>query len=116
MMTGAPKVTMDARSRAVRLRSATLFSPEKFDNAPSNNAPGRTLRQIFRRQKIKLNWRILTRVDHSFRRITGDNGDVQQRKKQRVFPGSAIERQDCVAGAKGVSKDFPHGSALGTDP
>jgi hypothetical protein len=40
-ITGAPKVTIDAKSRAVRLRSATLFGPEKFDNAPSNNAPRR---------------------------------------------------------------------------
>ena len=38
------------------------------------------------------------------------------RKKERVFPGSAIEHQDCIAGSKGVSKDFPYGSALGTDP
>ena len=37
-------------------------------------------------------------------------------KKDRVFPGSAIEHQDFIAGSKGVSKDFPDGSALGTDP
>ena len=74
-----------------------------------------TLRQVLRRQKIKLAWRI-PRVDHSFRRITGDNGDVQQGKKQRVFLSSAIERQDCIAGEKSVSKDLPDGSALGTDP
>ena len=75
MMTGAPMVTMDARSRAVRLRSATLFSPEKFDNTPSNKAPGRMLRQMLRRRKIKLNWSvgsfglhlIPTRLDQSFR-------------------------------------------------
>jgi hypothetical protein len=39
MMTGAPMITMDARSRAVRFRFATLFSPERFHNAPSNKAP-----------------------------------------------------------------------------
>ena len=55
-------------------------------------------------------------MDHSFRRITGDHGDVQQGKKLRVFLSSAIERQDCIAGEKGVSKDLPDGSALGTDP
>jgi hypothetical protein len=55
-------------------------------------------------------------LDHSFRRITGDNGDVQQGKKQHVFLSSAIERQDFIAGEKGVSKDFPDRSALGTDP
>jgi hypothetical protein len=54
-------------------------------------------------------------VDHSFRR-TGDNGDVQQGEKQRVFLSSAIEGQDLIAGEKGVSKDFPDGSALSTDP
>jgi hypothetical protein len=54
-------------------------------------------------------------VDHSFRR-TGDNGDVQQGKKQCVFLSSAIEDQDLIAGEKGVSKDFPGGSALSTDP
>jgi hypothetical protein len=70
---------------------------------------------VLRRQKIKLAWRI-PRVDYSFRRITGDNGDVQQRKKQRVFLSSAIEHQDFIAGEKGVSKDFPDSSALGTDP
>jgi hypothetical protein len=66
------------------------------------------------RQKIKL--KRSPRLDHSFRRITGDNGDVQQGKKQRVFLSSAIEPQDFIAGKKGVSKDFPDGSALGTDP
>jgi hypothetical protein len=70
---------------------------------------------VLRRQKIKFDWWI-PRVDHSFRRITGDNGDVQQGKKQRVFLSSAIEGQDFIAGEKGVSKDFPDGSALGTDP
>src|ERR1700743_2674465 len=39
-ISGAPRLIMHARSRAVRLRSATLCSPEKFDKAPSNNAPG----------------------------------------------------------------------------
>jgi hypothetical protein len=81
-------------------------------------------RQLLRRQKIKLNGSvgafglhvIPTCVDHSFRGIAGDNGDVQHGKKNRVFPGSAIEHQDCIAGSKGVSKHFPYGSALGTDP
>ena len=44
MMTGAPVVTKEANSRAVWLRSATLLSPEKFDNAPSNIVPGQKRR------------------------------------------------------------------------
>ena len=43
-------------------------------------------------------------VDHFFHSITRDNGDVQHRKKNLVFPGSAIEHQDGIAGAKDVSK------------
>ncbi len=78
---------------------------------------------MLRRRKIKLNWSvgsfglhlIPTRVDQPFRG-TGDNGDVQHCKKDRVFPSSAIEHQDCIAGSKSVGKHFPYGSALGTDP
>lgn len=48
---------------------------------------------MLRRQKIKLNWSvgafglhvIPTRVDHSFRGIAGDHGDVQHGTKDRVF-------------------------------
>jgi hypothetical protein len=59
---------------------------------------------------------IPSRVDQSFRGITGDKGDVQQCKKKRVFLISAIEHQDFIAGQKGVSKHLPYGCALGTDP
>ncbi len=55
-------------------------------------------------------------MDHPFRTITGDNGDVQQSKKELVFLSSAIEHQDCIARSKGVSEHFPHQSALRTDP
>jgi hypothetical protein len=55
-------------------------------------------------------------VDHFFRGITRDNGDVQKCEKNLVFPSSAIEHQDGIAGSKDVSKHFPHGSALGADP
>jgi hypothetical protein len=96
----------------------------KVRQCPVEQCAGPKLRQTLRRQKIKWNGHIgdlrlhaiPTRMDHSFRGIAGDNRDVQHGKKERVFPSSAIEHQDFVAGSKGVRKDFPHGSALGADP
>ena len=75
-------------------------------------------------KKLKLNWSIRgfglhalpSHLDHSFRCITGENGDVKPCKKERIFPSTAIEFQDMSAGLKGVGKDFPYGCALGSDP
>jgi hypothetical protein len=54
-------------------------------------------------------------LDHSFRSITGDNGNAIEHEKEGIFPSSAIEFQDLIAGSKCVRKDFPYGCALDTD-
>jgi hypothetical protein len=76
---------------------------------------------MLRRRKIQLNWSvglplIPSRVDHSLCGATGDIGDAQHGKKDFLFPGAAIEYEDCIAGSKGVSQHIPYGSTLGTDP
>jgi hypothetical protein len=74
-------------------------------------------------EEARTGWRIRvfgphalpSRLDHLFRCVAGNNGNVMPGKKERIFPGAAIDFQDMGSpGFKGVEKHIPYSSALGT--